>query len=461
MTIPETALVIGGGLAGIAAALRLQDAGVQVTLLEASPRLGGRATSFTAPGTDTLIDNCQHVLLGSCTNLIALYERLGVDDLVRWDRTLYFATADGTVSPLAVRSRLPAPLHMVAPFLRHRSFSWADKATLAIGMSRIMATSFDDPAWRDLTFGAWLRRHDQDEQTIRRFWNVIITSACNLGVDDVAARHGLQVFQQGFLQHERAFELGIPRIPLVKLYDPAASQLHDVRFGQRAIEIEVVNGEVQGVVLQSRMRMQADAYVLAVASDHVSSLFDANALAMDRRLEDASRLGTSPILGVHLVFDQSITDLPHVALLEHNTDWFFFREGGRWVHAVISAAEGWMSRSTDDIVARIVADLRLVCPGARGVEPSHTHVVKSRRATFAATPATERIRPAATGPISNLYLAGDHCQSGWPATMEGAVRSGNVAAAAVLQNDRQAFVEDDLPASLIYRLLSCCAAATP
>lgn len=461
MNAPGTAMVIGGGLAGISAALHLSDAGVHVTLLESSQRLGGRATSFRDPGSDTLIDNCQHVLLGSCTNLVTLYRRLGVEHLIRWDRTLYFAAAGGHISPLRVGSMLPAPLHLTGPFLSLGSYSIAEKTMIAVGMSRIMAARFDEPEWAQSTFEQWLRRHDQSDRVIRRFWNVIITSACNLGADRVAARHGLQVFQQGFLQHRRSFELGVPTVPLLKLYDPAMDALDDVRLGQRVVAIDVDEERVTNVELQTGERLSADAVVLALPGERLPDLFDSTARDRDERIENAARLGTSPILGVHLVFDQSVTDLPHIAMLEHDTDWFFVREQGRWVHAVISAADTWMSMPADVIIERVMRDLREVCPAARGVEPAQTHVVKSRRATFAATPETETLRPDATGAIENLFLAGDYCRSGWPATMEGAVRSGSIAAARTLGLDATTLIVDDLAASVVYRFLSCCASCTP
>jgi len=251
---PRRAIILGGGLAGIAAAIRLHDAGLEVRLLEARDRLGGRAGSFRDPATGDAIDNCQHVLLGCCTNLLAFYRRLGVLDRIRWFDSLHFAwrdaadhgsvgRADDSAPRFAVQafrpaSRLPAPLHLVPPFLALRAFGPGDKTRLALGMRDLLAADIErlEP---DLTFGAWLRRREQPNHLVERYWNVIIRSACNLAADRVAARHAVQVFQQGFLAHGDAWRMGLSTVPLVDLYDEAARHLDDVRFRRRVTAIEI------------------------------------------------------------------------------------------------------------------------------------------------------------------------------------------------------------------------------
>ncbi len=442
--------VIGGGVAGLAAAVRLHEAGWHVTLIEARNRLGGRATSFTDPATGHRIDNCQHVVLGCCTTLLDFYGRLGVDGRMRWHDRMYFASASGCVDVLKP-SMLPAPLHLALSMAAFRAYSAKEKVALAAAMRAIAAA--DRRSSEDITFAQWLRQRGQSERLIARFWDVVIISACNLPCERVSAEPALQVFQEGFLAHRNAWRLGLPDCPLVNLYDPAHHFIDDLRLSRRVQRIEGAS-RVEFITLDDGSRLEADAYVLALPFEQIAGVVSADLGRMDARLAQPRGLAHSPILGAHLHFDQPITDLPHVVLLDAAVQWVFFKEGGRTAHAVISAADDWMALSAEEIVRRVRGAMShlfpAVAPGG-GNALLRQHVVKEKRATFAATPGSQAQRPATTGPAANLLLAGDYCATGWPATMEGAARSGYAAAGAILGQDLSV---PDLPPSLLYGIAS-------
>lgn len=450
MTKAARVAVIGGGVAGLAATVRLHEAGCHVTLIEARNRLGGRATSFTDPTTGQRIDNCQHVVLGCCTNLLDLYARLGVAEQIEWHDRMYFATAGGNIDVLRP-SILPAPLHLSLSMMAFYAYSISEKIALANAMRAIAST--DRSALADITFGQWLRNCSQPERLIRRFWDVVVVSACNLPCDRVGAEPALQVFQEGFLAHRSAWRLGVPRCPLIDLYDPAHHFVDDLRLSTRVQRIEG-SSRIERLMLDDGSAVQADAYVLALPFEQLPGVMSDDLMKRDPRLTQSRELQHSPILGVHLHFEQPVSELPHVVLLDASVQWVFFKNAGRTAHAVISAATDWMGLTADEIVARVRADLASQFPQV-AIGGTNTllkqHVVKEKRATFAATPGAQAYRPATTGPTSNLFLAGDYCTTGWPATMEGAARSGYAAAGAILGKD---LMIADLAPSLLYGVAS-------
>src|SRR5690348_2106946 len=212
----QTVGVVGGGLAGLAAGCALADAGLQVTLFERRPYVGGRASSYEHPGTGEVVDNCQHVLLGCCTNLIQFYERLGVSDKIRWFDELTFLEPGGRASRFAP-TRLPAPMHNVSAFLSAHMLSMADKLAISramFAMSRGLSDGEQD-------FLAWLRRHGQTERAIERFWKTVLVSALNEDLDRVSSRYAAQVFRESFMNSADAGRMGVPSIPLSQLYSAA------------------------------------------------------------------------------------------------------------------------------------------------------------------------------------------------------------------------------------------------
>ncbi|MHC4413859.1 MAG: hydroxysqualene dehydroxylase HpnE [Planctomycetota bacterium] len=461
--------IIGGGLAGLAAAVRLADAGYCPVVVESRQRLGGRATSFLDPRDGELIDNCQHVVLGCCTNLLDLYDRLGVLEKIEWQRTLYWTHGRGEVDRLQAAS-LPAPFHLAPSLMRMRLFTGAERRHILRALWRIIRRGVTERVtWSDRTFAEFLDDCDQPAPVIRKFWSVIITSACNLDVEHVGAGYAMQVFQEGFLGNRWSYTLGLATVPLVALYDPAKEVIEatggEVRLGTSARAIAYDGRRVTGVIT-SNGTIAAAAVISAVPFDRLEKLASGAMRAADARLRSLGRLEVSPIVGIHLRFERTIMELPHLILADHDVQWLFNkgidRSGRQHLHAVISAADQWMALPEEEIVERVVRDVHRALPRAVGIQPSHARCIKEKRATFAARPGADAFRPSVRpqplgGPgIDNLYLAGDWCDTGWPATMEGAVRSGYAAAAALAGADGiddEGGLVEDIPPGILARWL--------
>jgi len=414
-----SAIVIGGGLAGLSAAAALGSAGFRVQVFEARPFLGGRATSFPlAPADDAseLIDNCQHVLLRCCVNLLDFYGRLGVRDCIRFYREFYFIEPGGRVSTLR-RGALPAPLHFTESFLRMRFLSAADKLAIARGLLALRRERTRRDDLDRITMLDWLREKRQTPRAIERFWRQVLVSAINEDVDRMAARHGFQVFWLGFLARADGYEMGVPAIPLGELYRAELWQgIGDVSLRLRA-PVECMDA---GGITAGGARHAANYYVCALPFERLGAL----GLA-------APDFEHSPITGIHLWFDRPVTDLPHATLLDRTVQWMFNKKDGRYLQLVVSASRELSAKGRQEIVALALAELAEFLPRVREARLEKAHVIKELRATYSAAPGTDALRPPAETSRPDLFLAGDWTRSGWPATMESAVRSGYIAAEAV------------------------------
>jgi zeta-carotene desaturase len=411
-------IVMGGGLAGLAAAAALGGAGWEVEVLEARPFPGGRATSYPLPASDSgeTIDNCQHVLLRCCVNLLDFYGRLGVERKIEFHRRFHFIEPGGRVS-LFERGALPAPLHFAGAFLRMRSLALADKlgiarALLALRSQRRGRADLDRISMLD-----WLREQRQTARAIDRFWAPVLVSAINESLDRMAARHGFQVFWLAFLARPDAYEMGLSAVPLGELYAAEVwRRFPRVRLRLRA---PVERIEPDGVVAAGERRT-ADYYISALPFERLPAL----------GLE-APPFEHSPIAGIHLWFDRPVTALPHATLLDGPLHWMFNKgDGGRLV-VVVRAPGAPTPMGRGEIIELAVAELARYFPVVLEARLEKAHVVKEQRATFSAAPGTEALRPGPATANPRLFLAGDWTRSGWPATMEGAVRSGYIAAEAV------------------------------
>lgn len=416
-----SAIIIGGGLAGLAAAAALGSAGFRVEVFEARPFLGGRATSFPlAPSDDASeqIDNCQHVLLRCCVNLLDFYGRLGVRDRIRFYREFYFIEPGGRISMLS-RGRLPAPLHFTGSFLRLHFLSARDKIAIARGLAALRRERTRRGDLDRITMLDWLREKRQTPRAIERFWRQVLVSAINEDVDRLAARHGFQVFWLGFLARASAYEMGVPAVPLGELY--GAEQWQGVGDVSLRLRTPVERIDPDGIA-EGGARHTADYYVCALPFERLAAL----GLA-------APPFEHSPITGIHLWFDRPVTDLPHATLLDRTLQWMFNKSEGRYLQLVVSASRQLSGKSRQEIIALALDELGEFFPAVRAARLEKAHVIKELRATFSAAPGTEALRPAAETSRPDLFLAGDWTRSGWPATMEGAVRSGYLAAEAIMR----------------------------
>ena len=434
-------IVIGGGLAGLASAAALGQSGFQVDLFESRGFLGGRATSYPVPGDNTeVIDNCQHVLLRCCVNLMDFYGRLGMADRIQFHKQFFFIEPGGRTSVLQ-DGGLPAPLHFTGSFLDLTFLGVADKLAVAAAMLAIRREHGTRRDLDQITMLDWLREKHQPERAIRRFWNQVLVSAVNEDLDRMAASHGFQVFWLGFLAHANTYEMGIPAVPLGDLYGSDVWKgVGNVRLHLRAPVERVIaeDGCVRGVTVAGDLRT-ADHYISALPFERVPVVIP------DLDL-DVSRFEHSPITGIHLWFDRSITDLPHATLLDRTVQWMFNKSGGRYLQLVVSASRSLVEMPRAEVIALAVRELGEFFPRVQEAQIEKAHVVKEIRATFSARAGLEEVRPLSATKFGNLFLAGDWTRSGWPATMEGAVRSGYLAAEAVARaaGNEQKFLLPDV-----------------
>jgi squalene-associated FAD-dependent desaturase len=420
--------IVGGGLAGLAAAAALGSAGFDVDVFEARAFLGGRATSFpVTPGDDDaeLIDNCQHVLLRCCVNLLDFYHRLGVADRIGFYREFTFLEPGGRQSTLR-RGPLPAPLHLSGSFLRMPCLGAADKFAIGRAMLALMRERNRRKDLDQITMLDWLREKNQPARAIERFWRQVLVSAINEELDRMAAQHGFQVFWLGMLARADSYEMGIPDVPLRELYSADAwSRIGKVKIHARTPAERVVfrEGLAAGVYTGDGLRM-ADYHICAVPFERLG------VLAPELEI-DTSRFEHSPITGSHIWFDRSVTALPHAALLDRTIQWMFNKDQGRYVQFVVSASRSLAEMGRAEVIDLVLAEATEFFPAVRQAKVERAHVIKEIRATYSAHPGMEALRPSATTRVPNVFLAGDWTRSGWPATMEGAVRSGYLAAEAV------------------------------
>jgi zeta-carotene desaturase len=442
--MPGSVAIIGGGLAGLATAAALGGAGYRVTLLEARPFLGGRATSYPVPAgsgeTVETIDNCQHILLRCCVNLLDFYARLGVADRIRFHKEFFFIEPGGRISKMQA-GLLPAPLHFSGCFPGLKFLSLSDKAAIARGL---LALRRDYRTRNDLdriTMLGWLRERRQTAGAISRFWRQVLVSAINEDLDRMSALHGFQVFWLGFLARSDSYQMGVPAVPLGALYgEDAWRALPNVELQLRCPVDEIVFDDHRAAAAKlGGNSIRADYFVSAVPFERLSAI--APQLGID-----TSSFEHSPITGIHLWFDRPITDLPHATLLDRTLQWMFNKGDGRYVQLVVSASRTLVPMPRNEIIELAVRELGEFFPGVREAKLEKAHVVKEVRATFSAAPGLEARRPGPRTIARNLFLAGDWTASGWPATMEGAVRSGYIAAEAVTRaaGESQRFLLQDI-----------------
>jgi squalene-associated FAD-dependent desaturase len=452
--------IIGGGLAGLAAGCALADAGFRVTLFERRPYVGGRASSYEHPGTGEVVDNCQHVLLGCCTNLVSFYEQLGVSGQIQWYDELNFIEPGGRASRIRP-TFLPAPFHSMPSFFAASSLALADKLAIARALNSMMRMSNakDDPSEN---FLQWLQRHRQTERAIERFWKVVLVSALNEDLDRTSVRYAAQVFRESFMKSAAAGRMGVPRVPLSDLYNSAADYIR--RHGGEVLlrcPVSAVSVELNSAkAVTAGGEREFDAVVLAVPFQAAATL-----LPPGRRAEllkrNLSNFESSPITGIHLWFDREITPLPHAVLLDRTIQWMFQKSkfhnrDGSYIELVVSASKSLVEKSRQEVLDLALAELAEFFPVAKEAHVLKAAVIKEVFATYSIVPGLDRYRPLAKTEWPRLFLAGDWTATGWPATMEGAVRSGYLAAEALTESAGHPgkFVVPDLPAKGLMRLFS-------
>lgn len=461
----RTVGVVGGGLAGISAACALADAGYRVHLLERRPYLGGRASSYEHPGTGEVIDNCQHVLIGRCTALIDLYRRLGATASIRWYDRFTFLTPGGQAS-IIEPGFLPAPFHSSLAFLRAPAFSLADKLAIARGLSAFLRGLLPDSSE---DFAHWLRRHGQTERAISRFWHPVLVSALNEDLDQISVHYAAKVFRESFLLSPQAGRMGIPAVPLSELYGRAIDYLRarNSEVSLRTSVTSIAPSETGWTVTAGDRTIAADAVILALSFEAMAALLPS--LPTSPAAEDlAARLAQfehSPITGIHLWFDREITSFDHAVLLDTTIQWMFNKSrlqpahraaSENYLELVVSSSKSLVAMQRQEIVDLALRELAQFFPVVASATLLKAAVVKEVRATYSIRPGLDRLRPASASPWPGVFLAGDWTATGWPATMEGAARSGYFAAEGVARSlgDSRAFMVPELPPAGLMRLFS-------
>ena len=462
-------IVIGGGLAGLAAGVALADSGWRVRLFEQRPFLGGRATSYVLPDGEH-VDNCQHVTLGCCTNLEDFYRRIGSAGKIKFFDRLWFLDPQGRRGEMKAGA-LPAPFHFTGSFASFAPLTLVDKLSIARAMLNIIQHAGNPPGLREaggISILEWLQRQGQTAGAINRFWRVVLVSALDEELDRTDARFGVDVFWKAFLSNSTGYRMGVPAVPLSNLYDGCKTEIERrggevvLRSPVRGLKLE--SGELAGVRFDDHREESADAYIFAIPHTALAELLPESLKQSETALAHLDKIRTSPITGVHFWFDRPVMDEPFVTLLDTSTQWVFNKtalyadssadpmgagnpKDTQYLQLVISASYELLEKPRQEIIELCLAELRHALPKARDAQLLKSTVIKEAAATFSPEPGVDRWRPRQGTKIPGLYLAGDWTQTGWPATMEGAVRSGYLAAEALLcaSGTPRSIVQLDLP----------------
>jgi len=496
--------IVGGGLAGLAAACALAESGFQVTVYERRPYLGGRASSYEHPGTGEVVDNCQHVLFKLCTNLIDFYGRIGIEDKIQWFDRMTFIEPGGRQSQLQSTS-LPAPLHALPAFMNFKFLTLRDKIGLATGLNSLITHLPKDDG---TSFESWLHRHHQTPAAIERFWKPILVSALSEDLDRISVPYAAQVIRESMKSREARL-MGVPMVPLTELYDAARDYITarggTVRFRSSVQSFLPLDTGVR--IRTADSEEQFDYAVFAVPFDSLEKLLP-NSPDSDELREKLSHFETAPITGVHLWFDRKISDLPHAVLLNRTIQWMFHksvllegkaaptvdritsqttyanataapqgrpslaqggshgcdgsttesrRDGthtGSYIELVISSSKSLLNKPRQEIIDLALKEIREFFPAARDANLVKATVVKEVNATFSPVPGIDKYRPSQITNWPRVFLAGDWTATNWPATMESAVRSGYLAAEAITNSSGRSkkFLCPDLPGKGLARI---------
>ncbi|HKF25190.1 MAG TPA: hydroxysqualene dehydroxylase HpnE, partial [Candidatus Acidoferrum sp.] len=461
------------------------------------------ATSYVLPNGEH-VDNCQHVTLGCCTNLEDFYRRVGSAGKLQFFDRLFFLDPQRRTGVMQA-GFLPAPLHMTGSFLSFAPLSAMDKLSIGRALAAILFSGGrpkDAYSDQPVSMLAWLERHRQTHRAIERFWRVVLVSALDEELDRTDARFGIDVFWKAFLKNGRGYRMGVPSVPLAELYLGCRAAIEarsgEVNLRSPVRSLCVKAGTLEAVQFDGGREESADAFVLAIPQDRLHELLPDEVRAANPLLAGLERYKVSPITGVHFWFDREVTEEPFLTLLDTQTQWIFNKtalygrrvvdpplaaraedaasvagrsyagpgpagepgapvpavSSGQYLQLVVSASYDLLRKSREEIIELCLREVHQALPAAREAQLLKATVIKEASATFSPEPGVDRWRPAQQTATPRLVLAGDWTATGWPATMEGAVRSGYLAAEAVLRSvgSAQSFLVPDLPASGLSRL---------
>lgn len=435
----KTVTVIGAGVAGMSAACALAEAGFRVQLVERRGYLGGRASSYLHPGVNEVIDNCQHALIGAYTNLQGFYRRIGAADKIHWTRDMIMIEPGGRRSRLGPVA-LPPPLHGLPRLLAAHVFTLVDKLSLVHAFTAIALGGVSDP---DERLSDWLRRHKQSQGALNRFWRLVIASALNAEIDEIAVSYAAMVIRGLFMESAEAGSMGMSRVPLSELYAGVMEFLN-----KRGGSVQL-NTHVEGAAWEERAgkwttytrsgEFISDYVILALPFEATQKLLphlpvEEGKESLARQIEQHTHW---PICSVHLWFDREITELEHAVLLDREIHWMYNQSklqigrSGHYIELVISATRAFAALPREAAIELALSELAEFFPRVKEAKLEKVALIKEVRATFGVPPGIDAARPSAVSPWPNLFLAGDWVQTGWPSTMESAARSGHLAAEAL------------------------------
>ena len=465
MSRPRVA-VVGGGLAGLASAVALCDAPCDVHLFEARRQLGGRAGSFRDSATGALVDFCQHVSMGCCTNLAEFCRRTNIDRYFQRERTLYFVGPNGVVTELSGSRWLPAPFHLASLLMRLTFLPLRDRLRVAKCLLALARARFDQD--QEPTMLCWLQDNGQSQVAIARFWATVLVSALGDTLDRVSLSAGRKVFVDGFMRNRAGYEVIIPTLPLSKLFNEQVGDYLSARGVLLHLGVGVKNirqsSDTFLLDAGNEISLPFDHVIIAVPWRQVSDVTAASLHPALPFLATLEQFESSPITGIHLWFDRPITSLPHAVIVDRLSQWLFNRgharlEDGRDAHyyqVVISASRVLANRDRSEAIRQIHEDLASLWPAAKQATILQAKIVTEHHAVFTPAPNLDHLRPTTMTDVNSLFLAGDWTKTNWPATMEGAVRSGFSAAEAALaaMGTPRKLVVEDLPTSPLTRWLT-------
>jgi hydroxysqualene dehydroxylase len=440
-------VVIGGGFAGLSAAVALAGQGFRVAVLEGKPALGGRAYSFADAETGDFVDNGQHVLMGCYVETLKFLERIGASGQLVFHRDLAIEMIqrDGSAGVLKTAG-LPGPLHMTAALMRYRLLTLRERlSAMVAGLRMLRMRRYDRARLGQATVGALMDLLGQGARARRCFWYPLAIATLNEDPELASAALLAEVLKRAFFSRRSDSAFVYAKVGLSDLYCPGSVRIIEASGGvveTRAV-VEALEfgaeGRVTGVRLRDGRRLQANNFIAAVAPVQLMRLLPEGAGA-DPFFAHLGEITSSPIICVHAWFDREITAAPFVGFVGTTTQWLFNKRriftgrgerGNSYLSFVISGARKLVDSGNEELLDRVTSDLNTMIPASRDARLLKALVLKEKQATMAPSPECDRLRPGLATPISNFFLAGDWIQTGLPATIESAVASGHAAAAAV------------------------------
>jgi zeta-carotene desaturase len=465
-SLTQSVTIIGAGVAGMSAATALAEAGLRVHLVDRRGYLGGRASSYLHPGVNEVIDNCQHVLFGCCTNLTGFYNRIGAADKIKWSADMTMIEPGGRRSTLGPTPLLPAPLHGLPRLLTAHAFTRADKLALALAFRAMLAPI---PQESNETLSHWLTRHNQTHGAIERFWKLVIASALNAEIETIAVPYAAKVIRELFMNSALAGRMGINTVPLSELYSRVPALLAQsggaVHLNSNVDSIEWDDQASFWTVATKSGPVASEFLILALPFEAMANLLPRMPAteAADALANQIARHQHWPICSAHLWFDREITELDHAVLLDREIHWLFNRgklqpwrkQQGSYIEIEVSASHIFAARQRNDAIELTLRELAEFFPDVAKARLVKAALVKEVRATFGVPPGIDAARPTSHSPWPNCFLAGDWTATGWPSTMESASRSSHLAAEAICTTlgDSRKFLVPDLKPQGLMRLL--------